>query len=537
MLRVSNIKIDIDQPIDLVRSKLCKKLRIHDNDIVDYSIYKESIDARKKDQISFVYTVDVSLKSEKKVLARKPKDTVFIETNRYQDVRPGQETMKHQPLVVGAGPAGLFASLLLAQRGYKPILLERGQDVDTRTADIDKFWETGILNNRSNVQFGEGGAGTFSDGKLTTRIKDIRSEKVLREFVLAGAPEDILYSHKPHVGTDILKNVVKNIRQEIIRLGGQVRFSNQLTDINLVGDQIVSVRVNDHEDLACQDLILATGHSARDTYRMLNSRGLHMEQKPFAIGARIEHPQDLINKAQYGKFAGHERLGAADYRLTSQVENGRSVYTFCMCPGGSVIASASSQGHLVTNGMSEHARDLENANSGLLVNVTIDDYGSDHPLAGIDFQEKYEAMAFELGGSNYHAPCQLVGDFLAGRPSRGLASVRPSYRPGVKPTDLALCLPDFVVEAMRQGLVDMDKRLKGFAMPDAVLTGVETRSSAPVRINRDKSSLKSVNIGNLYPCGEGAGYAGGIVTAAVDGIKCAEKIIEKYSPLDTKNGD
>lgn len=261
-----------------------------------------------------------------------------------------------------------------------------------------------------------------------------------------------------------------------------------------------------------------------------------MEQKPFAIGARIEHPQDLINKAQYGKFAGHERLGAADYRLTSQVENGRSVYTFCMCPGGSVIASASSQGHLVTNGMSEHARDLENANSGLLVNVTIDDYGSDHPLAGIDFQEKYEAMAFELGGSNYHAPCQLVGDFLAGRPSRGLASVRPSYRPGVKPTNLALCLPDFVVEAMRQGLVDMDKRLKGFAMPDAVLTGVETRSSAPVRINRDKSSLKSVNIGNLYPCGEGAGYAGGIVTAAVDGIKCAEKIIEKYLPLDTKNG-
>lgn len=537
MLRVSNIKIDIDQPIDLVRSKLCKKLRIHDSDIIDYSIYKESIDARKKGQISFVYTVDVSLKSEKKILARKPKDTVFIESNRYQDVKSGRENMENPPLVVGAGPAGLFASLVLAQRGYRPILLERGQDVDTRTADIDKFWETGILNDRSNVQFGEGGAGTFSDGKLTTRIKDIRSEKVLREFVLAGAPEDILYSHKPHVGTDILKNVVKNIRQEIIRLGGQVRFSSQLTDIKVEGDRIVSVIVNDQEELACQDLILATGHSARDIYRMLNSRGIYMEQKPFAIGARIEHPQDLINKAQYGKFTGHERLGTADYRLTSQVENGRSVYTFCMCPGGSVIASASSQGHLVTNGMSEHARDLENANSGLLVNITTDDYESDHPLAGIDFQEKYEAMAFELGGSNYQAPCQLVGDFLAGRPSVELASVRPSYKPGVRPTDLALCLPDFVVEAMRMGILSMDKRLKGFAMSDAVLTGVETRSSAPVRINRDRNSLKSLNISNLYPCGEGAGYAGGIVTAAVDGIKCAEKIIEKYSPLDTKNGD
>ncbi|MBF1063506.1 MAG: hypothetical protein HXL18_02035, partial [Peptostreptococcus sp.] len=352
----------------------------------------------------------------------------------------------------------------------------------------------------------------------------------------AGAPEDILYSHTPHVGTDILKNVVKNIREEIIRLGGQVRFSSQLTDIRLEANKLVSIRVNDHEDLACQELILATGHSARDTYRMLNSRGIYMEQKPFAIGARIEHPQDLINKAQYGKFAGHERLGAADYRLTSQVENGRSVYTFCMCPGG-MIASASSQGHLVTNGMSEHARDLENANSGLLVNITTDDYGSDHPLAGIDFQEKYEAMAFELGGSNYQAPCQLVGDFLAGRPSVELASVRPSYKPGVRPTDLALCLPDFVVEAMRMGILNMDKRLKGFAMSDAVLTGVETRSSAPVRINRDRNSLKSLNISNLYPCGEGAGYAGGIVTAAVDGIKCAEKIIEKYSPLDTKNGD
>lgn len=535
MLRVSNIKIDIDQPIDLVRSKLCKKLRINDSDIIDYSIYKESIDARKKGQISFVYTVDVSLKSEKKVLARKSKDTVFIASNRYQDIESGHVVMKKRPIVVGAGPAGLFASLLLAQRGYRPILLERGQDVDTRTQDIDEFLKSGILNDRSNVQFGEGGAGTFSDGKLTTRIKDIRSDKVLREFILAGAPEDILYSHKPHVGTDILKNVVKNIRNEIIHLGGQVRFSSQVTDIKVEDAHLVSVTINGDEELACNDLILAIGHSARDSYRMLNSRGLYMEQKPFAIGARIEHPQDLINRAQYGKFAGHERLGAADYRLTSQVSNGRSVYTFCMCPGGSVIASASSQGHLVTNGMSEHARDQENANSGLLVNITTEDYGSDHPLAGIDFQEKYEAMAFEVGGSNYHAPCQLVGDFLAGRPSSGLASVRPSYRPGVKPTDLSLCLPDFVVDAMREGIIDMDKRLRGFAMDDAVLTGIETRSSAPVRINRDKLSLQSVNISNIYPCGEGAGYAGGIVTAAVDGIKCAEKIIEKYLPLDTKN--
>ena len=536
MLRISNIKIDIDQDIDIVRTKLCKKLRINDSEIDYYSIYKESIDARKKDKISFVYTVDICSKNEKKILAKKLKDVLYIASNKYEDVDSGRVAMLQRPVVVGAGPAGLFASLLLAQRGYRPILIERGHDVDTRTQDIDNFWNSGILNDSSNVQFGEGGAGTFSDGKLTTRIKDIRSEKVLSELVIAGAPEDIIYSYKPHVGTDILKSVVKNIRHKIIDLGGQVRFSSKLTDIKIKNGKLVSIVINDEEEVSCQSLILAIGHSARDTYRMLNSRGLYMEQKPFAIGARIEHPQDMINKAQYGKFAGHHRLGAADYRLTSQVANGRSVYTFCMCPGGSVIASASSPGHLVTNGMSEHARDKENANSGLLVNITTEDYGSDHPLAGVDFQEKYEAMAFKLGGSNYKAPCQLVGDFLEARPSTKIGSVKPSYMPGVKLTDLSLCLPDFLVEAMRYGILDMDKRLKGFAMHDALLTGIETRSSAPVRINRDKTSLHSINIENIYPCGEGAGYAGGIVTAAVDGIKCAEKIIEKYSPLDTKKG-
>lgn len=529
MLRVSNIKIDIDDSIDLVKTKLCKKIRIKESDIVEYSIYKESIDARKKGSISLVYTVDIVIKNEAKIIKSNIKDVVSIKTNKYQDVKMGTEKLKHRPIIVGAGPAGLFAALLLSQRGYKPILLERGMDVDTRTEDIDNFWESGNLKPNSNVQFGEGGAGTFSDGKLTTRLKDIRSERVLSEFVKSGAPKEILYSHKPHVGTDILKGVIKNIRNEIITLGGEVKFDSQVTKIICEGEEVKAVEINETEVLECQHLILAIGHSARDTYKMLHTQGVFMEQKPFAIGARIEHSQDMINKSQYGEFARHPKLGAADYRLTAQTSTGRSVYTFCMCPGGMVIASASSEGHLVTNGMSEHARDQENANSGLLVNIETNDYNSDHPLAGIDFQEKYEKLAFEVGGSNYKAPCQLVGDFINGKKSEKLGLVKPSYKPGVTMSNLSECLPDFVVTAMKEGLQIMDRKLAGFASDDAILTGIETRSSAPVRIKRDLNSLQSINIKNLYPCGEGAGYAGGIVTAAVDGIKCAEKIIEKYN--------
>lgn len=532
MLRVSNIKIDIEDDISLVRKKLLRKLKITEQDLDYFSIYKESIDARKKDVISFVYTVDIGSKKEGKILKSNIKDVVYIKTNIYEDVKMGGEKLLLRPVIVGSGPAGLFAALVLAQRGFNPILLERGRDVDTRTEDIGRFWRGEGLKNNSNVQFGEGGAGTFSDGKLTTRLKDIRSTKVLGEMVNHGAPEEILYSHKPHVGTDILKDVIKNIRKEIISLGGEVRFDALVTDIGLENGKVSHVVINDNEKLKCQHLILAIGHSARDTYRMIYKKGLNMEQKPFAIGARIEHHQIEINKSQYGRFFDHERLGAADYRMTARTEEGRSVYTFCMCPGGSVIASASSEGYLVTNGMSEHARDEENSNSGLLVNIDNSDFKSDHPLSGIEFQERYERLAFELGGSNYKAPCQLVGDFLKGIPSNEVRSVKPSYKPGVFMTDLSLCLPDFVVRAMREGIKIMGSKLKGFDSEDAVLTGVETRSSAPVRIKRDPITLESLSVDNIYPCGEGAGYAGGIVTAAVDGIKCAEKIIEKYKNFD-----
>ena len=410
-------------------------------------------------------------------------------------------------------------------------MLERGLDVDNRTKDIDNFWVDRKFKNNSNVQFGEGGAGTFSDGKLTTRIKDIRCRKVLTEFVNFGAPDEILYSNKPHVGTDILKSVVKNIREEIKRLGGTVKFDSKVTQINMEGSKIKSVIVNDEETIETNIVVLAIGHSARDTYEMLHENGIKINQKPFAIGARIEHPQILINESQYKEFYNHPRLGAADYKLIEHTSNGRTAYTFCMCPGGTVIASASEEGEVVTNGMSEHARDKENANSAFLVNVRPSDFGSDHPLAGVEFQRKYERLAFELGGGNYNAPIQLVGDFLEDRVSTKLGKVKPSYQPGYTFVDLRKCLPDFVCETMKEALPKLDKKLNGFAMKDAVLTGVETRSSAPIRIVRDEETLESVTLEQLYPCGEGAGYAGGIVTAAVDGIKCAEKIIERYSSM------
>jgi hypothetical protein len=528
MIRVSNLKLGIDEDVSVLKKLVLRKLKIKENELIKYHIYKEAIDARKRGKIDFVYTVDAEVKNEDKLLEMKIKDVVKVKETRYIGVEIGSKKLNNRPVIIGSGPAGLFSALLLAQRGYAPILLERGLDVDNRTKDIDDFWKNRKFKNNSNVQFGEGGAGTFSDGKLTTRIKDIRCRKVLEELVNFGAPDEILYSHKPHVGTDILKGVVKNIRNEIIRLGGEVKFDSKVTDIIIENNEIKAIVVNENETIETENVILAIGHSARDTYKMLNKRGVRIIQKPFAIGARIEHPQELINKSQYKEFYNHPRLGAADYRLIEHTSNLRTAYTFCMCPGGSVIASASNECEVVTNGMSEHARDKSNANSAFLVNVLPEDFGSEDPLAGIAFQEKYERLAYELGGKNYSAPAQLVGDFLNDKVSTSLGSVEPSYKPGVEFVDLRECLPEFVTTTMREALKSLDKKLHGFAMHDAVLTGVETRSSAPVRIVRDEETLQSSNTKNLYPCGEGAGYAGGIVTAAVDGIKCAEKIIIKY---------
>ena len=530
-IRINNITLKLDEPMELLEKKVSKKLKIDKKEIEEFKILKESIDARKKHDIKFNYILEVKCKNEKKLVQKLKDKDIKLEEEVKEEFVYGTKEMKSRPIVIGLGPAGLFASLVLAQRGYMPIMLERGLDVDNRTKDIDNFWVDRKFKNNSNVQFGEGGAGTFSDGKLTTRIKDIRCRKVLTEFVNFGAPDEILYSNKPHVGTDILKSVVKNIREEIKRLGGTVKFDSKVTQINIEGSKIKSVIVNDEEMIETNIVVLAIGHSARDTYEMLHENGIKINQKPFAIGARIEHPQILINESQYKEFYNHPRLGAADYKLIEHTSNGRTAYTFCMCPGGTVIASASEEGEVVTNGMSEHARDKENANSAFLVNVKPSDFGSDHPLAGVEFQRKYERLAFELGGGNYNAPVQLVGDFLQDKVTTELGKVKPSYKPGYKFADLRECLPDFVCETMKEALPKLDNKLKGFAMHDAVLTGVETRSSAPIRIVRDEETLESVSLEKLYPCGEGAGYAGGIVTAAVDGIKCAEKIIEKYSPI------
>ncbi len=530
MIRINEIKLSLEEDIDRIPGKIAKKLRLKPEEILEYQIFRESIDARKRDQINLVYTVDVKVKNEEKVL-EKHRDISNSPDFRYNDVTHGTKVLGNRPVVIGTGPAGLFAGLILAQRGYKPVLLERGQDVDTRTEDVKGFWQGKEINPESNVQFGEGGAGTFSDGKLTTRIKDIRVRKILEELVEAGAPEEILYSYKPHIGTDILKIVVRKIRNAIIALGGDVRFGSKVTDLYIENDGIVGVKVNESEKIETNEVILAIGHSARDTYEMLYECGVKIRQKPFSIGVRIEHPQQIINQSQYKAFAEHPRLGAADYRLTYQAKNGRAVYTFCMCPGGMVVAAASEKNTVVTNGMSEYARDQENANSALLVQVNTEDFGGDHPLAGVAFQRKWEEAAFVLGGKDYHAPCQLVGDFLNGRPSTEIGKIKPSYVPGVVPTDLRECLPDFVIESMKEALPEFDKKLKGFAMADALMTGVETRSSAPIRIERHEETMESLTVQGLYPIGEGGGYAGGIVSAAVDGIKAAEKIIGKYRPM------
>jgi uncharacterized FAD-dependent dehydrogenase len=527
-IRINNIVLGLDDDIKILRKLVAKKLKISKDEIENFKIVKESLDARNKDKIKFTYAVEVNHKNEEKILSRiHDKDVKSDNTKYAPDVEPGNETLHSRPVVVGLGPAGLFAALMLAEKGYKPLVIERGEDVDKRTITVDNFWKKGQLNLESNVQFGEGGAGSFSDGKLTTRIKDKRCDYVLKELVNGGAPAEIVYEAKPHVGTDILKTVVKNIRNKIISLGGEVLFSTKLEYINGANGKLKSIIVNGNE-ISCEALVLALGHSSRDTYEMLNKIGVFMEPKAFAVGVRIEHPQEMINLGQYGKYANHPRLRAADYKLVHQSKSlNRGVYSFCMCPGGIVVAAASEEGRLVSNGMSYHARDLENANSALVVTVGPEDFEGNSVLKGMEFQRHYEALAYKLGGGNYNAPVQLVGDFLRDKKSSKLGNVNPSYKPGYELVDMRECLPTYVVEAIKEGIGNFERKIKGYAIDDAVLTGIETRTSAPVRITRNEN-LESISLQGLYPCGEGAGFAGGIISAAVDGIKVAEKIIGKF---------
>ena len=500
--------------------------RINVKDIQTFSIYKKAIDARKKDQLYFVYSVDLEVLNEKLYLDKKIKGLSIAPLLSYQEISPGNKSLSNPPIIVGFGPSGIFAALLLARRGYRPIVLERGFDVDQRSRNVDHFYQTGEYHEGSTILFGEGGAGTFSDGKLTTLIHDHRCRYVLESLVKHGAQPEILYINKPHVGTDILKIVVKNMREEIIQLGGQIRFNAKVTKLIIKDNILEGVIINHDEEIKTSVCLLGIGHSARDTFELLYHENMTMTQKPFSIGVRIEHPQLLINQAQYGKFADEPHLGAADYKMSYHASNERTAYTFCMCPGGWVMCASSEEGGVVTNGMSESKRDYENSNAALLVNVNPSDFRSNHPLAGVYFQREIEQKAFVLGGSNYYAPIQLVGDFLLDQPSTKLRSVMPSYRPGYTFVELKKLFPDYVINTLKEALYDFNKKIQGFSMYDAILTGPETRSSSPIRMTRDDNHES--NIKGLYPMGEGAGYAGGIMSSAVDGMKTAEKIIAMY---------
>lgn len=527
MIRVNNIHIPLDYDDNIIKTRVSKELRIDKKSISGISIFRRSIDARKKDNIYFLCSIDVELNINEDSILKKCKNASKVTPYVYETQKWNG---KVSPVVVGMGPAGLFAGLILAQSGAKPIIIERGKDVDSRTTDVNKFWTTGILDTTSNVQFGEGGAGTFSDGKLNTGTKDTRQRKVLEEFVKHGAPDEILYNAKPHIGTDKLKITVKNIREEIIALGGTVLFETKLVGFNCNNSSIVSAIVEKNgktEVIETDNIILAIGHSARDTFEMLYDKQLPIEAKSFSVGARIEHLRESIDHAQYGKFAENKNLSASSYKMNVHLDNNRGVYTFCMCPGGKVVNASSEENMLVTNGMSEFARNEINSNSALLVSVSPTDFESEHPLAGMYFQRKLEKKAFMLGGENYTAPVQRVDDFINNRKSANLGEVIPSIGPDYELSDLNTILPEFVSQSMKQGIISMGKKLKGFDNGDAVLTAVETRSSSPIRILRNVDTLQSIAINGLYPCGEGAGYAGGIISAAVDGIKCAEKIINK----------
>lgn len=527
MIRINNIKLKLSYTDADIKNAVLKELRVDEKSIGNYSLFRRSIDARHKNDVHFIATIDVKLNCDenKAVSKAKSKNVTLQEEYRYEI--PYTKNLDSRPVVVGFGPAGMFASLILAKAGQRPIVIERGDEVDIRAEKVNRFWKESKLDTSSNVQFGEGGAGTFSDGKLNTGTKDFRSRKVLLEFVSHGAPEEILYNAKPHIGTDKLRETVKNIREEIISLGGEVRFNTKLTSINHKDGKVCSVNVENgtsNELIETENVVLAIGHSARDTFEMLKDMKLFMEQKPFAVGARIEHLRENIDKAQYGNFTNSDFLGAADYKMNIRSKNGRGVFTFCMCPGGYVVAAQSEENTAVTNGMSNFARDNINSNAALLVNVNPKDFGSDDVLAGVEFQRKIEKQAYICGGGNYCAPVQRVGDFLKNNKTTSLGEVTPSYKPGTNFSKVDDYLPGYLTDSLREAILAMDRKLHGFAHPDAIITGAETRSSSPVRITRD-DTFQSITLKGLYPCGEGAGYAGGIISAAVDGIRCAEQIL------------
>lgn len=530
LIRINQLKVPLKHDETMIRKAILKLLRLKEHELLSYSLYRESLDARKAEPF-IVYTVDCEVPQEQKLL-EKNKSLILTPNYHYQYPERAKRIPELRPIIIGFGPAGLFSAYLLAEMGYSPIVFERGADADERSKLIDHYWETGELDLRTNVQFGEGGAGTFSDGKLTTRIKDLRARKVLETLVECGAPEEILYRNKPHIGTDLLLPTVKTMRAKIIEMGGEVHFKSQVTGFKIENQTIKGVVLENGETYLSEQVILAVGHSARDTFELLHESGMELTQKPFAVGVRIEHPQVVINNNQYGAHCSEllERYGAADYQLTSETSKGRSVYTFCMCPGGSVVGSASEAETIVTNGMSKHARDTENANSALLVNVMPSDFGSEHPLAGIEFQRKLERAAFDLAGKNHSAPIMTVGSFMGIDPIGKLSeTMQPSYKPSVAYVNLKDIMPDFITEAIEEALPIMGRRFKGFDDSGAILTGMETRSSSPVRVVRDQESLESTLIKGLYPCGEGAGYAGGIMSSACDGIKVAEKVIEFFN--------